>query len=126
MKKLLLIFAIALISLTSFSQITYKNLTVKEKTHYQDNIYNEVYVVVNDVKVNSMNSLSAIVELSIYKSKEIYLQHPEWSIKTNEIGNIEIPFEFGDSINRETIANGIKEVLLYLTPTWSEANIVIE
>ena len=126
MKKLILIFAIALISLNSFSQITYKNVTIKEPCHWQDITYSQVYLQVIDWQVTSGNQLTASIKFNIYKSKEVSELHPDWTLKTNEIGYIDIPFEFGDIINAETIAGGIKQVLLYMYPNWSEANIIIE
>ena len=126
MKKLILISIFALISVFSYSQAVYKGITVNEPTHYQDNVYNSVYLKVLDVKIESLNSLSATCIISIYKTKAISVSNPEWTLKTNEIGNIAISFEYGDVINEFTIAGGIKQALLRQNETWNEANIIIE
>lgn len=104
----------------------YRNITIKEQTHFQDQVFNEVYLVVKDVKVESMNQLIATVLIDTFKSKLISETHSDWKIKVNEFENIDIPFAFGDSINADTIAGGIKYVLLDRYPTWNAENIVIE
>lgn len=126
MKKTILILVFALISVISYSQITYKNLTIKEPTHYQDQVYNEVYVVVKNWAVPNGNDLKATIFVDVYKSKAISLTNPEWKLNINEVQNMQISFEFGDIINATTIAGGIKQALLATYPNWNAENIVIE
>lgn len=104
----------------------YKNIVVNEPTHYQDQTFSSTYLKVLDVRIESLNALSALCILAVYKSKQISEDSPEWTLKTNEISNVAISFEFGDVINEFTIAGGIKQALLRQNETWSEANIIIE
>ena len=106
--------------------INYKNVIIKEQTNFQDQIFNEIYLKILDVKMESLNSLTVEVIISVYKSKEISSSNPDWKIKTNEIGNIFLPLFIGDAITPETIAFGIKETLLSRFPEWKDENIIIE
>jgi len=126
MKKTILILVFALISAISYGQITYKNLTIKEPTHFQDQTYTEVYVVVRNWSVPNGNDLKATIFIDVYKSKSISVSNPDWKLNTNEVQNMQISFVFGDVINATTIAGGIKQTLLATYLNWDEKNIIIE
>lgn len=128
MRKLLLLFVVALISFTSQAQ--YKNVQVNEKVHYNEDSLTSCYVVVEKINVGEVGELQAVYKLATYKSKAVYQLDRNYNIAIKEIPVI-IPLRFGSGeVEGDDIfailMEELKLKLLELNPTWEAKNIVIE
>ena len=131
MKKLILIFTVALISLVTFGQSVspYHNLIVNEKIHTQGDSINSCYVVIHDVSVLSLKNLNAAYIITVYKAKSYYQTNPDWSILTTEIPSgamIQFDAEFTQGDLFEKISDELITYLLKANPTWEKKNITKE
>ena len=133
MKKSSLLLSMLLISIMGFCQIPnspspFHNLVVNEKIHFQGDSINSVYVVIQDLSINSLKDLKAMYVMKVYKSKAYYLKNSAWNINCDEVSNMVIQFtaEFTQGDLFLKISQELKDALLLKNPTWKSSDIVIE
>lgn len=135
MKKTILLFVMALMSMVSFGQpfgkstpSPYHNLTVNEKIHFQGDSATSCYVVIQDVSINSLKELRAMYMIRVYKSKAIFEKNPQWMIQCDEITSCAVQFtsDFNEGDLFQMISTELKNKLISNNITWKEKNIIIE
>lgn len=130
-KSILFLIAVALISFSSFAQLDslslYKNLTVTQNIHVEDDSLTSCYIVITGVQ-NSYNltqAQSIYVNVSVYKSKAKAKKNNRWTIPASEIPN-GYNIQLTLPITATKVSEAVKAKLLSMNKTWISSNIIIE
>lgn len=127
MKKFIILAVLVFACMSGFSQ--YRNITINQKIHFQDDSLNSCYLVIKNVSFMNCSTLTANYIVQVYKSANSYSHNKKWTLTADEIPEritITVANNFNGDLFMKRLSVELKQYLLSINPTWVGSNFTIE